>query len=424
MYKTITWQKIFLLITIFYGSILLIITPAFQTQDEVPHFIRAYSVSDNIWTPQKKDVGVGSYMPISINSFWLKYKNLLFNPFEKITIKEILDTSKIKLNKQSQMFIIHRTSMVYSPLAYIPYAIFLKIAKIFNFSPFIMLYTCRIVSLIIYLIIGYFAIKNMPLLKSITVVVLTYPMHIALCSSITIDAILIPLGVLFFAKILKFTICIEEKEISRKEFFLLIILAISLALIKYNFILTFLIFLIPKRFFGRNYIKKIIIFFSLTLYSSFLWFCYCGDMTFETFKIANWHEQLNFILENKIRYLTILFETIRENYKFYYMSSIGILGNINIKLPKLVYIIYLFLIPLSIFYDSSQKKEMKKLNFLKQIFIIFLFIIHTFAVFTLMYITFNPVKNNIINGVHGRYFAIFLLPLFVILFQYFHKYSK
>ena len=41
-----------------------------------------------------------------------------------------------------------------------------------------------------------------------------------------------------------------------------------------------------------------------------------------------------------------------------------------------------------------------------------------------MYITFNPVKNNIINGVHGRYFAIFLLPLFVILFQYFHKYSK
>ena len=82
------------------------------------------------------------------------------------------------------------------------------------------------------------------------------PMNLLLATSFSPDGMLIGVSILFMSLILKY-LSIEKQNIRKGEISLLSFLSAILALIKYNVLLPFFIFLVPKEKFGEKYFFKI-----------------------------------------------------------------------------------------------------------------------------------------------------------------------
>lgn len=401
-------EKIFVIFALFFGILYAVITPPFQSVDEANHFLRSYAVTQGQIISTKKGDAVGSVLPESLLELVQKFKYLEKDISKQTSFNEIKNSFSIK--NKTEIFTTYPNTALYSPIAYTAQSIGIICGKLLHASPMLMFYLARLFNLILYCILGYYAIKSTPFLKLAVFLILLSPMNISLGASCSTDVTLIGVSLLLFAKILKYTF--KDKSLSIKNYILLSILLFILAMTKHNFYFIPLLFLIPKEKFGTKYLLKISAIILPAIVGCIVWSRLISGLYVPLNSDADMYKQVDFIIHNPLKYIWILISSTFVKAFRLFITSIGVLGWQDTKLDNLTYMIYPLLAGLSLIYSGAKDYILK--NYQKYI-IILTAIAAYIIITTYLYLAWTKVGGSIIEGLNGKYYTPLLLPLFAVI---------
>jgi uncharacterized membrane protein len=432
-------EKIYIVLALVFGLSLVFLTPPLQTPDEQDHLNRAYQLAElNIFQ-------YDSTVPASLIKLFDTFGRLNFNPLQKTNINEILAQRQVELNPQARTAL-HARDFIFP---YFPQALGMFIGKMFNGSPVTLLYMGRIFNLLFAIVIIFFAIRTAPFFKWIFFLLALMPMTLYLCASLSKDAMIISLSFLLIALFLRFAYD-HQKKISTTNLAMIFIVSFLLATSRSVYaILIGMFLLIPV--FRIGSLKKYIIIFMSLIITVFLatqilalkplFQPKAADTTqstsmrmlspdalsdptptpIENFersdrnsapKGINSSAQKSFILNNPIQYMGIVFSSLFISQKTAHLNSfVGKLGWLNKPLPKWhINLCLLILIITALLFSNTDVK----IGLTNKLIIASIFSVGVILIETGLYLTWNPVGQDYIQDVQGRYFIPYA-PLFFLL---------
>lgn len=326
---------------------------------------------------------------------------------EKISFKDISEASSYTKNGE-KIFINHINTALYSPVAYMPQVTGMKFMEMFTPSLLYIMFGGKIFNFLFYLILGFFAIRSLPFLKWVGVLILLAPINLSLAGSLSTDPVLLSSSMLFFAKILQYSVG-DDSKIGWKQVVLLAVLAFIIGQVKQNFLIVFFVFLIPKKKFCGGYFVKMATVVVPSVVLSLVW----GKIASSVLVPGNGAkpvEQVVYILSHPIEYLQTFFRTSRI-FSRMLREMVGVLGWLNIRLDWWAYGLYYIFFVLNVFFSIDVESKGREMFSLKQkLIILSLSLLIIFVVSTNMYIVWSHVGADLIDGIQGRYFASVLLP--------------
>jgi uncharacterized membrane protein len=403
-FNNIPPETIFIIIGLIYGLAFLFITPPFnKVPDENAHFDKAYSLSEGQVLPLK----IGNEAGFIIPKTTLDTIKASFN--ENINLKGVI-TSKVNINgnKNITQFVdlSYLAIVTYSPVPYVMAALTIKLGGLLNLSTFTLLYMARFANFLIWLILTYLAIKIIPVHKWVLLMIALLPMTIFEAASVSADSLTIGLSFILIAYILR--LALNNYDFTKKDFFIILILAVLLTLTKSNYILIlFLFLLIPVNKFQTH--KKKYLIFSIIIIPIILisagWIYWTNG--FYMPNIINWSlpGQFSFILHQPLNYLIIITNTFLNGWFMYVANFVS-----NI-LPLIIVVVYLFTLILVAILDKNEFQ----FNLKQKIVCLIIALSSIFAIVTFEYLTYNPLGINFIYGIQGRYF-IPIAPIIILIF--------
>ena len=413
MNKIFCPERVFLFLGIFFGVMIMIFTPPFLYPDENAHFYRTLGIIDGQIVVQKPDEEhSGSFLPKSIHELEkaTKFYDFLADRDclkEKISFKDISEASSYTKNGE-KIFINHINTALYSPVAYMPQVTGMKFMEMFTPSLLYIMFGGKIFNFLFYLILGFFAIRSLPFLKWVGVLILLAPINLSLAGSLSTDPVLLSSSMLFFAKILQYSVG-DDSKIGWKQVVLLAVLAFIIGQVKQNFLIVFFVFLIPKKKFCGGYFVKMATVVVPSVVLSLVW----GKIASSVLVPGNGAkpvEQVVYILSHPIEYLQTFFRTSRI-FSRMLREMVGVLGWLNIRLDWWAYGLYYIFFVLNVFFSIDVDDKGREMFSLKQkLIILSLSLLIIFVVSTNMYIVWSHVGADLIDGIQGRYFASVLLP--------------
>ena len=413
MNKIFCPERVFLFLGIFFGVMIMIFTPPFLYPDENAHFYRTLGIIDGQIVVQKPDEEhSGSFLPKSVHELEkaTKFYDFLADRDclkEKISFKDISEASSYTKNGE-KIFINHINTALYSPVAYMPQVTGLKFMEMFTPSLLYIMFGGKIFNFLFYLILGFFAIRSLPFLKWVGVLILLAPINLSLAGSLSTDPVLLSSSMLFFAKILQYSVG-DDSKIGWKQVVLLAVLAFIIGQVKQNFLIVFFVFLIPKKKFCGGYFVKMATVVVPSVVLSLVW----GKIASSVLVPGNGAkpvEQVVYILSHPIEYLQTFFRTSRI-FSRMLREMVGVLGWLNIRLDWWAYGLYYIFFVLNVFFSIDVDDKGREMFSLKQkLIILSLSLLIIFVVSTNMYIVWSHVGADLIDGIQGRYFASVLLP--------------
>lgn len=422
-------EIIFVLCSLIFGLILIILTPPIQSADEQYHFSRAYSAAHGQILSKKLGDMMGNYVPAALKEFENNFTGLYTNKKAKTSFSAINETKTIKINANDKIFA-HQSSMaLYSPAAYLPQSAGILITGLFTSSVYWLLIGARLFLLAFYATIGYFTIKSLPFLKWLALLLLLTPMSLSMGASVSADGVLIAVAAFYFAKILQYSY--EESQLTQKRYFFLMFLAVFIALVKQSFLLTLFVFFIPKdkfrAIFESEKLKSPLLNMALLVLPAFLASLLWSKLILNVYVPihgANPQLQTVLILKHPIIYLQSLAMTFKMYFRLIIFSAVGILGWLDIIFRPYVYWSYIGILFLNVILTPASEPKFSSTIFQKTL-LIGLFLLNVFTISTIIYVTWvPPYSANIWGGLQGRYFIPVLLPFFTFLFLLCCKYFK
>lgn len=406
-------ERVFLILGIFFGLLIMVFTPPFLYPDENAHFYRSLGIINGQIVVLKPDSEhSGSFLPKSIHDLEkdTKLYNFLSDRYclkEQISFKDIAKSSSYS-KEEEKIFINYINTALYSPVAYMPQVIGMKFIDIFTPSLLYIMYGGKIFNFLFYLILGFLAIRSLPFLKWVGVLILLAPINLSLAGSLSTDPVLLSSSMLFFAKILQYSVG-DDSKIGWKQVVLLAVLAFIIGQVKQNFLIVFFVFLIPKKKFCGGYFVKMAAVVLPSVVLSLVW----GKIASSVLVPGNGAkpvEQVVYILSHPIEYLQTFFRTSRIFFRML-RELVGVLGWLNIRLDWWAYGLYYIFFVLNVFFSGDMDYHIRQIFSLKQkLFILFLSLLIIFVVNTNMYIVWSHVGADLIDGIQGRYFASVILP--------------
>ncbi len=416
-------HQIFLILALFFGPLIMFITPPLQVADETNHLYRAYQISEGNFKAEKENSRLGGYIPESLKEFAVHYKVFSLNQFSRISKKHIQESKEIALNPNHKIFIDFPNTALYSPISYLPQSIAIFFLRIFNTPPYYLLYIARLVSLLFWISMVYLAIKVTPLHKWLFVFLALLPMSIATNSSLSADMMTNALSFLLISFLLKATY--TKDKVRTFDVLILAILILSLGFAKIIYTVLIGIFLIIP-FSKFNSIKKYFIVFGTLLIVGFgaslvnnksinkLYTPYNEynpkyiNSALVGYK-ANMHDQISYIKENKLLVGKVFVKSFFNEFENMTESYIGVLGWGDTKLPKWFLVfnyIIIFLIAIGGNYQDF------KLSIVQKSIILFTSLVLLGLIMISQYLTWDIVGSNRVYPLLGRYF----IPIFPLIF--------
>ena len=400
-------EKLFCILAISAGSIMLFLLPLFRAPDEMAHFARAYQVSEGQLFSQTKDGHTGGVVPQLEG----------YNFYNKLT-------------SQTYRFFDFSSSAVYSPVSYIPQAIGITIGKIVYPSVAVMVYAGRLVNLIAYVAMLYIAIKTAKRGKWVYVVVGLIPMAIQQAASLSADVM--TLGPIFIFIALVQNLFTQTTLLTKKQTIALVIIAIILGLTKQtNAILLLALFFIPKRIFASIWQKYrfLLLTFGVGTLALVSWYI-ATRLLHYNFEYApagvSQTGQIAFILHHPLQAVSAFFVTffggqsLSSPADFLSISMIGYFSWFDYKLPlSLIILSYTLLLVVLLYRERDETKDSPRLIWSQAI----VFGASIVAVACALYISWSPVGLKYISGLQGRYFLAYI-PLLIPLFAWLGRFVK
>lgn len=392
-------EKMFLFFAIILGICYLVFTPFPHEIDEFTHYFKSYLIANgNIYNDINSKGEIGGIVPDNFDEMQNAYEISLKTIFLKdnLTKLKYSDTDEFYKN-------IYLSSTI--PIDHSVASIGILIAKIFDMNIVGYIILARGVTLAAYIVISYFAIKNMKYYKTTMFVILTLPIGLWMAGTVSVDPILHGAAFLFASICLKYFFDDNmENKVTLLDKVLIIVTAVCIISIKYLVYtpLVLLFFIIPKEKFKTNkeYIYMICMSIMIGILIIIWQFWMLG-----TFKYVEDRTSGRTGIEGQI-------EFIFGNVYFFVRTYIMSFANVWKESIQLTSSFAPIIIPSYFTFVAILEKE--KYEFKgkkKRALILFAIIVISIValVFLAEYLAWNPIGNEEIIGYQGRYIIPVLL---------------
>lgn len=419
-------EKLFLVIALSFGVLLLIVSPPFQVPDEDTHFFRAYQISTgHILGEKLNESVVGGILPKSLLELANDISgNVPFKQQPKQNISTIFYFLNQPLDEGNTRFIQFENTVLYTPIPYIPQILAIAAGRVINrcgltMSALTMVYLGRWFNFLVWVFFIYHSIRLAPILKWVFFLLALAPMSLYLAASCSTDALTNALGFVLIAFVLNLSL-VSKQTITKKETAALFAVSLCLTLSKQTYIpLVLLYFLIPVEKIGT---KKKYFLIGATLialcasaiiaWSFFVKSIYIPN-PFLRYRISPPDQLLN-ILRHPLNFAVVIHQTIALNYIEYVRMFFGIFGYLETPLPSYVYITYIAVLGFVAIGDCNLEVA---LTDRAKVIIFVSFTLCVLVVMTLVYMTWTVVGGKIVQGIQGRYFIPFSPLLFLLCYN-------
>jgi len=411
MIKNIKPEKIFLLYSIIFGLLFILVTPPYQIPDENYHFYHAFTISEFY---AYSDNGYES-VPKSFIEFDTLFTGISFHPDVKIKpdiITSLLGQDLIPDSRREQLV---NPATPFTFVLYIPQVIGIWTGRVFSFPPIIIYYLGRLFAMFFWILIVYFSFKIIPFKKWTYILIVLTPISLFLAGSYSADSVLNSLSFLFVSLIFYYAYDNRQSVISWKKIILMVLISSAITTSKPPYIILLLIyFLIPVNKFRNK--KSYYITFALILILNLLLIYIWNNLALTPINsnTSGLREQIILLVNNPFDLIKKLISTYWERYQALSQQFVGKLGWLDTELPDVMIIIYLFTFILTAGLDRSGIKA--DINLRQKLFSAVIFLIFITLIFTLFYFL-TPNEEKIIWGVQGRYFIPFYLLLLILFYN-------
>lgn len=406
-----TAKNVFVIISTF-GVAFSLLSPVFDVWDEDAHFIRSVYISEgNLWLSNEEDElivsddvklvsGLSEYeqrnekkMPNFLETKLWEYKHTDEKSFE----------SKIT------------STNAYSFVSYLPSTLGYVIGKVIsNGNLGTMFYLGRIANVLFYALCAMIAVKLSLKWNKIFAFFSIQPMVIYVSSSFNQDAFTYGLILIVFAYFINL-LQREEKSISFKDVSLFTLLCFLMIMTKLPYMtLAGLLIFIPKSKFKTTatYLTSFIGIFIVIIGGIWWLLTYSeivGHLPAGSEDEVDMLGQIAFITDNFSSFLKILATNLVSTLtKYYQLSSLAWGSQSATELG----LVNLSLLVLPLIYPIPKHEE---ITFFTKIGVFLVSLVTMVLIYLSMYLAWNEVGSEIINGVQGRYFfgVILSLPIFM-----------
>ena len=425
--------QFFLYTALLFGTVYAFIVPPFQAPDEFNHFYRSWQITDGRLVAIKtNDNRVGAELPQSLERISTPFRALPFH-FENKTSKDtILKLLKIPLGSDKTTFFDFPNTGLYAPTAYLPQAFIIFILKKLKCTPLSIFYATRLITLLFWAFIIYFALKTTPVAQSLMGFMALLPSSLFINSGNNADVISNALSFLIIAFVLKWLF--EKDAILKRD---LIIWTVATAIVSLNKIvycpMVFLILLVEKEKFGnfKNKIafSTIILLLNLSLIIWWISIIRPLQITFDDYnplyrtltpqplnEQVNHLAQLDFISHHPFQYLKILSFSLLKSAPHTLIHYLGKFGWEKNYFPiALNFTLFLVLILRGVS-DSLFLPNKKRLRQIQLSFLL-VALAMTIGVATFLYLNSCAVGSDFIFNLSGKYFIPIMPFIFLALFN-------
>ena len=386
-------EKVYLFVALVLGIFYIAALPIGATPDETGHFMRSYELAEGRIIPESGTITV----PENI-------KNVvgLYDEDAYINIK-----NNASIVASSDYYSSENTISGYAPINYIPQIVGIWIGKILHLPLIPMMYLARLLNMIFCVVIIYFCIKYIPILKKMVFLIGMFPMTMQLFASVAADGSIICAGIALVTYVL-YTRKTMKRKLKFWDFLLLLVLCLMLTMTKPIYaLLCPIVFWIPKERFKsiKHKIWSILILGGVTLGLVIIKMI-SAPLVVDLYGAAESQKQV--ILHNPLYVLWISLKgaiLLPEGYIYGLTGRLLEWFSIDIYMP---YIITIFIIFVLLCAELKEKvtKSMK-------IFAILSFVAIILLTFMTEFVIWSPPGSENIEGVQSRYFLpiLLLIPL-------------
>lgn len=417
------------LLACLFGFIFVFYTPLLWGADETTHFGRVYQISDGHVISEKIKGGYGGQIPASARKL-IYYVNDDITVHHKSVAPGIISVGdpkgyvklvQLSLNGGKVDYIFSNTAP-YSPIAYLPAVIGLKIAEILNLSLGLAIYAARSAGLVVFIVALGWAMWSLRTIKAKWMVfaVAFIPMALYQASIISADSFTNTASILLVALTLKGIFA--KEDYTKVDIILLAACCLLLPVMKPTYlllpILPLLLLFNSKFSHTKRNLRKIAIVSSVIagLFIFALWQYATRSLVsapkLEIIGLVPWwnsvdpHAQITYIVGHPLATIKTFLRTILIYDNRYFDGLFGWLGFNAVQIPGLSIMASFSALLLSV--AASEKAVKRNLRgFIKILTVVSASIAILFGIF---YLTISGVGMSTIEGVQGRYFIPLVLP--------------
>ncbi len=399
-------EHVFLLLFVPLSLAMMAILPVNRAPDEEYHLLRIWQISIGEWFPNAQNQGV-FYQPVNLNDGW-GYRNQTLTLTELAALPDpILDTSSYIVSN------VGTNTGVYPVNNYLPQALGLALFRLFTDNRVLMMYGARLGAWSVTVWLLYYAVKKLPFGKYSAIVISLFPVMLQEAASASADGMTVAAVFAFLALFLDLRV--NKRVLTRRDLGMLAFLTVCVATLKILYVpLVFLLAAIPAECFGsrkrKNWNAAWMILLSVAVVAGWLLLCkafYFDNAAVSETKDGNVLPQIQYILQNPLRYLLIVAKTFVLKIPNYGGTMIGLLMSWhNVTIPYLLIGLQVLSIGGVFLCDSAMTGQ--RLGALRhQLW--WSAAASVLIIFTSLYIWWCPYASDMVNGVQGRYFTPLLL---------------
>lgn len=398
-------HKTVFVIIILFGLLCCFLNPICNVSDESEHLARADITSQGILNP--------GYVH---DSFYVSSSVSFFESNRSLTAFQVDGNMPY-----DDTLVPYHSAFQQNPFyGYLPQAIGLMFAKVFDLSVMWAMWLGRIFNLLLYATLVSFAVKKSPILKVPIIVTACIPVAIQQAASFSIDSLFIGLGIYICAYFF-YMVKVEDYTLENKDILLFSALCLVFGLCRLPALASvLLLFLVPSKKF-KSYNSKLFKFIGLflVLLVGIIFASHAMPNTMHSWRLSfstqrhfNSTEQLNYMISHPADSLVAIFHFINGLENGPILSALVNLystapGNTALHNLGFISAIYpLFIGAVWLFYPQLEKFDFKtRIGSLVVVTIIY------FATYLIQTLTWSPVGDLYSAAVHARYF----LPFFVLI---------
>ena len=396
---TIKNKSLYYIIFIFFIVLISIsfIRPPMASPDETHHFARAYTLSNGEIIPKNySNLMSGGYVDEEL----LKFTNTYFSRFTGInTPYADLNSSDFKWSSDL-IFFENPGASYYFPILYFPSVIAINTGRFFDLTIKKSYHLACLLTIIFNITIIIISIKTFDKIILLLPILCT-PMSLYQLSSPILDGPTFSITLLSLAIYFKI-ITTPIFSVKLLSILSLLITVISITRVNLSPMLLLIIHAISQV--DRKIIKNLIPLYILPIITILFWYFFSISSTADL-RVPRPNSNIDTIyhyIYHPVFFMSKFFNTIidTENLIFYGKSYIGILGWLNISLPKYSYLLissFLFIYFIIIIFNN---KPLYSVN----IYPLTSSIISILLVFLALDINWTHLQSSTIEGVQGRYF--------------------
>jgi len=400
-------HRAFVVVALFFGTALVLVVPPFQSPDESFHFLRAYQITDGNFVAHEKDPRdlVGGTLPISLDRVAAPFLKMHFHPEIKASVDEIRLALRLPLEEQNRAFQIFPNTAHYAPTCYVGQCLGIGLGRAFTFGPLAMSYLGREGNLLVWILLGFFALRTSPAIARPLLLLLLMPMSLNFAATLSADPSTNGLASLFTALVCKY-FALGAKSIDRTRVILLVAISVPLTVSKLAYApLLALLLLIPARNFGgrAEWAAKLGLIVALNLTAFLMWAAWTSniDTQINPGGGVSAARQLENIEQHPARFAGVFVDTLRRGTWYYIEMFVGVIGWFDGYLPASFVIGYLILLILACWSCEDEPPLPRPLR--AAIVILPLFALIFVIIALLSYLFWTEVGRSLIYGINGRY---------------------